>query len=89
GAFFLYGLYAAATEGIAKAWITNVADARHAATAIGFYTSCESSCALLASIVAGAAWTGFGSQAVFLSSSVVALGTAAYFLFLQKSKPIS
>src|SRR5215467_11160641 len=36
--FFLYGLYAAASEGIAKAWITNISGENKTATAIGFYT---------------------------------------------------
>ncbi|HET7898201.1 MAG TPA: MFS transporter, partial [Flavisolibacter sp.] len=40
-AFVLYGIYAAATEGITKAWITNLAHGENTATAIGFYTSCE------------------------------------------------
>src|SRR6478672_8802849 len=38
-AFFFYGIYAAATEGITKAWITNMAHTSNTATAIGFYTS--------------------------------------------------
>jgi MFS family permease len=43
-AFVLYGIYAAATEGIAKAWITNLSHGSDTATAVGFYTSCESIC---------------------------------------------
>ncbi|MBA2563709.1 MAG: MFS transporter, partial [Chitinophagaceae bacterium] len=35
--FFLYGVYAAATEGISKAWITNIVDKKETATAIGTY----------------------------------------------------
>ena len=34
--FFIYGIYAAATEGVAKAWITNIAHNTNTATAIGF-----------------------------------------------------
>ena len=36
--FFVYGIYAAATEGVIKAWITNFAHKENTATAIGFYT---------------------------------------------------
>ena len=57
--FFVYGIYAAATEGITKAWITNIAHRKNTATAIGFYTSCESICTLVASIVAGLIWSRF------------------------------
>lgn len=48
-------------------------------TAIGFYTSCESICALLASIIAGAIWTGIGSSVTFFATAGVALIVAAYF----------
>jgi MFS family permease len=77
-AFFIYGLYAAATEGIAKAWITNLSHDANTATAVGFYTSFQSICALLASVVAGALWTGFGPQATFLTTAVMALGIFLY-----------
>ena len=78
-AFFLYGIYAAATEGITKAWITNMAHTTNTATAIGFYTSCESICALLASIIAGLIWTGVGSSVTFFVTAGVALIVAGYF----------
>ena len=71
--FFVYGLYAAATEGIAKAWITNLAHDRNTATAIGFYTSMESVSSLLASIIAGILWSSAGNQYVFLFSAIVAV----------------
>jgi MFS family permease len=77
--FFLYGIYAAATEGIAKAWITNIAQESNTATAIGFYTSCQSVCSLLASIMAGAIWTFLGSSFTFIFTAAVALLVAVYF----------
>jgi len=79
-AFFLYGIYAAATEGIAKAWITNLAHDTNTATAVGFYTSFQSICALLASVVAGAIWTGFGAGATFL---VTAVGALSIYLYIR------
>lgn len=81
GAFLLYGIYAAATEGIAKAWITNLAHDKNTATAVGFFTSCESIAALFASILAGIIWTGFNSNMVFLVTSFAALLTTLYFSF--------
>jgi MFS family permease len=77
--FFLYGIYAAATEGIIKAWITNIAHDRDTATAVGFYTSCESICAFMASLVAGLVWTSFGSTYTFLMTAVVAGVVFIYF----------
>lgn len=82
--FFLYGIYAAATEGIAKAWITNMAHDSNTATAVGFYTSCESVCTLMASIIAGAVWTGMGSIYTFLLTSLVAVIVFVFFLSTYK-----
>jgi MFS family permease len=76
--FLIYGLYAAATEGIAKAWITNLANARSTATAIGFYTSFESVCTLLASLLAGAIWSAFGAAATFGLTAIAAVVTIVY-----------
>jgi len=84
--FFLYGLYAAATEGIAKAWITNIAHKSNTATAVGFYTSCQSICALLASALAGLVWTLFGSTATFLITALAGLITAAYFFAVTRNQ---
>lgn len=78
--FSVYGIYSAATEGIIKAWISNLAQKENTATAIGFYTSCESICTLLASIIAGALWAGVGSAATFISTSVIAIVVCIYFL---------
>jgi MFS family permease len=78
--FFIYGIYAGATEGVSKAWITNIAHDNNTATAIGFYTSCESVCALLASIIAGALWTGFGSFYTFGITAIISFSVLIYFL---------
>lgn len=37
--FFIYGIYAAATEGISKASTTNIVDKKDAATAVGTYSA--------------------------------------------------
>ena len=82
--FFIYGIYAAATEGITKAWITNIAHNENTATAIGFYTSCESICTLIASVVAGIIWSGFGSFYTFFITAIVAIIVLIYFLLRIK-----
>lgn len=84
-AFFIYGIYAAATEGITKAWITNMAHTANTATAIGFYTSCESVCTLFASIIAGGIWDRFGSNATFFVTSIAAIFVIFYFVFYLRS----
>ncbi len=87
-AFFIYGIYAAATEGITKAWISNLSHGINTATAIGFYTSCESICTLLASIVAGLLWGGFGSSVTFFVTAGVALLVLLYFFIFYRYKGI-
>lgn len=86
GLFFLYGLYAAATDGIARAWITNLADPAKTATAIGFYTSCESVCTLLASTIAGFIWASYGPAPTFALTAVVAVVVFFYFKFRNTLK---
>ena len=86
--FFLYGVYAAATEGIAKAWITNIAAKEDTATAIGTYTAFQSICALIASSLTGLLWFSFGAQVAFLISGTVALAVAIYLSFINFKKVI-
>jgi MFS family permease len=84
--FFVYGIYAAATEGVIKAWISNLAQKGNTATAIGFYTSCESVCTLLASIIAGTLWVNFGSTSTFISTAAIAIIVCIYFMLKVKDK---
>lgn len=66
--FAVYGIYAASTEGIAKAWITNIAGTGDTATAIGTFTAFQSICALLASSITGFIWWQFGAATALLCS---------------------
>ena len=84
--FSVYGFYAAATEGVIKAWITNLAHKENTATAIGFYTSCESICALLASIIAGTLWTSWGSTSTFIITAAISIIVSFYFILKIKDK---
>jgi MFS family permease len=86
--FFIYGLYAAATEGITKAWISNMAHGQNTATALGFYTSCESICTLLASVLAGALWSSFGSRATFFVTAAAAIVTLVYLSIVLKRRKV-
>jgi MFS family permease len=76
--FAIYGVYAAATEGIAKAWITNICDRDDTATEIGTYTAFQSIATLLASSLAGLIWFYAGASTTFLLSGIIALVVAIY-----------
>ena len=82
--FFLYGIYAAATEGISKAWITNLSSKSNTATAIGFYTSCQSICSLFASAIAGLLWSSFNSTVAFFTTSFITLFVILFFILAFK-----
>lgn len=80
GLFFLYGIYAAATEGISKAWISNITDKKDTATAIGTFSGLQSIGTMLASSLTGIIWFQFGATAAFLLTAIVTLLVAAYLL---------
>jgi MFS family permease len=82
GLFFLYGIYAAATEGVSKAWISNVTNKKDTATAIGTYTGFQSICTMLASSLAGFVWFQFGASAAFLITAVMVILVVFYFLLM-------
>lgn len=83
--FFIYGLYAASTEGIAKAWISNITDQKDTATAIGSFAGFQSLAAMIASSLAGAIWFWKGAEAAFISTSVVTVLVIIYFVFAVRS----
>ncbi len=79
GLFFLYGVYAAATEGISKAWIGNITDKRDTATAIGTYAGFQSIATMLASALAGFIWFQFGAAAGFIITGIATILVMLYF----------
>ena len=78
--FFFYGIYAAATEGIAKAWISNISDNKDTATAIGTYSALNSLCVMIASSWTGFVWYQYGDSVAFLISGTVTIGVIAYLM---------
>lgn len=71
--FLFYGIYAAATDGISKAWVTNLVPKNETATAVGTFTAFQSLTAMVASTLAGFIWMQFGYQSVFLLTSGVTI----------------
>jgi MFS family permease len=81
-----YGLYAASTEGIAKAWISTLVPATENASAIGFYTGFQSIATLIASSLAGFIWVYGSSPLVFLLAAAIALLVAFWLGISFKQK---
>lgn len=82
--FFLYGLYASATEGISKAWISNITSKKDTATAIGTFSGLQSICALLASSLTGLIWYQFNATTAFITTATVTLLVMIYFTKIPK-----
>ncbi len=84
GLFALYGIYAAATEGISKAWISNISDKKDTATAIGTYSGFQSICTMLASSLAGVVWYQFGAAEAFMVTGMATAVIILYFTLYVK-----
>jgi MFS family permease len=84
--FAVYGIYAASTESISKAWISNISNKQDVATAIGFYTSFGSLFTMLASVLAGFLWSTVNTSLRFMVSAAGAVACVMYFRFLKFNK---
>jgi len=89
GLFFLYGIYASATEGISKAWISNITQQKDIATAIGTFSALQSICTMLASSLTGLIWFQFGATTAFIITATVTLFVMIYFLTIPKPTTIN
>lgn len=81
--FFLYGIYSASTEGIAKAWISNIASREDTATAIGMFSGFQSICLFFASSMTGLIWYKFGPVYAFGITAAMAIIIVLYFILLR------
>ena len=81
--FFVYGAYAAFTDGISSAWISKHCNRDERGTAIGFYKSFSSICLMMASAIAGYLWIQFSPQIALMFSAIGALLVVLYFLVLS------
>jgi MFS family permease len=74
--YALYGLYYAAVEGTAKAFVADLVPAEQRGTAYGLYNAVVGLMALPASLLAGLLWQGLGPGAPFLAGAALALLSA-------------
>ena len=84
--FALYGIYSAATEGISKAWISNLVPKNETATAVGNFTALQSIFIMLASMITGLTWFLFNAPAALVLSASAALLGAVYISIAVKEK---
>lgn len=85
--FIFYGLYAAATEGISKAWISKLIPSNETATAIGTFTGMQSITLLLSSSITGFLWYQFNATIAFVTTGVVSL-LVVTFIYYRCNEPL-
>jgi MFS family permease len=82
--FPFYGIYMALTEGVGKAYISNLVSQEKAGTAFGIYQTTIGLCTFFASLIAGLLWTYIGVSAPFIFGSAMAMISALLFIILEK-----
>lgn len=86
--FPAYGVYVGMTEGIGKAWVTDLVPHDKVATALGVYQTAIGSATLVASTIAGVLWTYVSIPAPFIFAAGMALLAAVLFTVgFRKSSP--
>ena len=87
--FALYGLYAAATEGVGKAWVSTLCAKADTGAALGTFAGLSSLAALVASTGAGLLWQEFGPLPTVGLAAAVALAVAAYLARVRVGRLVS
>jgi MFS family permease len=82
--FPFYGIYMALTEGVGKAYVSNLVPQEKAGTAFGIYQTTIGLCTFFASLIAGLLWTYVSVSAPFIFGSIMALISALLFVILGK-----
>lgn len=85
--FALYGLYGAATEGVAKAQVADLSLPGNRGTAMGLFHSITGLLAFVASLAAGGLWQYVGPWAPFILGAAGALTSAALLILLPPATP--
>jgi MFS family permease len=81
--FAFYGIYAASTEGVSKAWISDLIPNQQRGSAIGLLTMLSSFAIMIGSFFTGVLWDKFGSAIPFIISAIISL-VIVLILFLSK-----
>jgi MFS family permease len=84
--FALYGIYAASTEGVSKAWISDLIPNEQRGSAIGLLTMLSSFAIMLGSFFTGVLWDKFGSTVPFLISASLSLAISIFIITLNPKK---
>ena len=87
--FAFYGIFAASTEGVSKAWISDLIPGEQRGSAIGLLTMLSSFAVMLGSFLTGILWDQFGSSFPFLLSASISLVITFFTFAIKISKEFS
>ncbi|HZM12586.1 MAG TPA: MFS transporter [Bacteroidales bacterium] len=86
GLFAMYGLYSAATDGIQKAFISDITDKNKQGTGLGIYNALLGITLLPASIIAGVLYDKVNSRVPFYFGAAMALLSAIMMIFFIRNQ---
>ena len=82
--FFIYGFYIAITDGVGKAFITDMVGREYRGTALGLYHGVTGFMTFFASLIAGLLWAHIGASAPFFYGAIMAILSCAAFIILMR-----
>ncbi|HEY0071307.1 MAG TPA: MFS transporter, partial [Chloroflexia bacterium] len=91
--FLVYGIYAAATEGVGKAFVADIVPKEYRGTAMGWFNGLTGFAALPANLVGGWLWSVAGAPATFMfggwTSAVAVALVIAWLPWLRRNPELS
>ena len=84
--FALYGLFMAITEGVARAYVSDLAIKEKRGTALGTYHMIIGITVLPANLIGGFLWDNISAQAPFIYAAVLSIFSAFLLVFLIRKK---
>jgi MFS family permease len=85
--FALYGIYFGLTEGVEKAFVSDLVDKKFQGTAFGFYHLAVGLASFPSSVIFGLIWQKFGSEAAFTyGASLAGLASILLLSFVSEDK---
>lgn len=86
GLFAMYGLYSAATDGIQKAFVSDITDKNRQGTGLGIYNALLGITLLPASLIAGLLYDNVNSRVPFYFGAATALISAVMMIFFVRGR---
>ncbi|MDP4115238.1 MAG: MFS transporter [Bacteroidota bacterium] len=86
--FVFYGVYAAATEGVMKAWISDIIPNKQKGSAIGLLTMLSSFAIMLGSFATGVIWDSFSPFWAFIVSAIISAIVGIVLMFKVAKDPL-